>query len=176
MQFATNIGGARSQGFEFEVLAMPVEGLTIGLNGSLNQAEVTSLTPEEAAISGAVLGVRLAGPRVQGSLFVNYNFDLTEAAEGNFSLAVQHVGSYPGSFPNVPGQPGVVSPTYDFTESYTVVNSTFALAFDRFTVGAYVENLFDDRSINYVHPEAFVASRYGTVRPRTVGLRLAHDF
>ena len=131
----TNIGGARSQGFEFEVLAMPVEGLTIGLNGSLNEAEVTSLTPEEAAISGAVLGARLAGPRVQGSLFVNYNFDLTEAAEGNFSLAVQHVGSYPGSFPNVPGQPGVVSPTYDFTESYTVVNSTFALAFDRQTDG-----------------------------------------
>jgi outer membrane receptor protein involved in Fe transport len=50
------------------------------------------------------------------------------------------------------------------------------VAFDRFTVGVYVENLFDDRSINYVHPEAFVASRYGTVRPRTVGLRLAHDF
>lgn len=36
-------------------------------------------------------------------------------------------------------------------------------------------NLFNDDSITYIHPEAFLASRYGTMRPRTVGLRINYD-
>ena len=176
VQFATNIGGAYSRGVEFEIRAMPFEGWTVALNGALNDAEVDTLTAEEAAVSGAVLGARLAGPRVSGTLLVNYNFDLFDTAEGNASVAVTHVGDFPGSFPNVPGQPGVVSPTYDWTEEYTVVNATLAAAFDRFTVAAYVENLFDDRSINYVHPEAFVDGKYGVNRPRTVGVRVGYSF
>ena len=176
VQFATNIGAARSRGVEFEVLAIPLEHLSIGINGSLNEAKVTDLTADEASISGAVLDARLAAPHFQGSLLTNYNFRITKDAEANISLAVQHVGSYPGSFPRVPGKPAQISPTYDFTDAYTVVNSTFALAFNGVTVGAYVENLFDDRSITYVHPEAFLASRYSTQRPRTVGVRLGYDF
>lgn len=176
IQFATNIGGAISQGIELEVQAMPVDGLTIGFNGSINEAEVTSLTPAEAAISGAVLGARLAGPEFQGSVYVNYNFFITPQAEANFSLIAQHVGSFPSSFPNVPGQPGVPSATFDYTDSYTLVNSVFAVAFDHFTVGAYVENMFDERAVTYVHPEAFTASRYSVTRPRTIGVRLGYDF
>ncbi|MGE3249058.1 MAG: TonB-dependent receptor [Hyphomonadaceae bacterium] len=176
VQFATNIGGAQSRGVEIEFSAMPFDGLTIGVNASFNEAEVTDLTPQEAAISGAVLGARLAGPEVQGSIFLNYNFALFEEAQANLSLVATHVGSFPGSFPNVPGQPGVPSTTYDFTDEYTFVNATFAVAFDQFTVGAYVENMFDDRSVTYVHPEAFIASRYAVLRPRTLGLRIGYEF
>jgi iron complex outermembrane recepter protein len=42
-------------------------------------------------------------------------------------------------------------------------------------VTTYVENLFNDDSITYIHPEAFLASRFGTMRPRTVGLRINYD-
>ncbi len=176
VQFATNIGAAVSKGIEFEVLTYPADGLTLGFNGSFNNAKVTELTPAEAAISGATLGSRLAAPHFQGSAYVNYGFDLTPKARANLSLVVQHVGSYPGSFPHVPGQPTVTSPTYDYTDAYENVNATFAVAIDRTTVGAYVENLLDDHSITYVHPEAFLASRYGTMRPRTVGVRLGYEF
>ena len=82
------------------------------------------------------------------------------------------MGGFPGSFQYVPGQPGVVSPTYGHTDHYTVVNASLAAAFERVTVGLYAENLFDDRSITYVHPEAFLDSRFGVVRPRTVGVRV----
>jgi outer membrane receptor protein involved in Fe transport len=176
VQFATNIGGAKSTGVEFEVVVAPATGLTVGLNGSFNDAKVTKLTPAEAAISGAVDDARLAAPHFQGSLYVNYGFDLSPKARANASVVFQHVGNYPGSFPNVPGQPGVVSPTYGFTDAYENVNANFAVAMDRLTVGAYVENLFDNHSITYVHPEAFLASRYATLRPRTVGVRLGYDF
>jgi iron complex outermembrane receptor protein len=176
VQFATNIGGAVSKGLEFEVLAIPATGLTLGLNGSINDAKVTKLSPAEAAISGAVDGARLASPHLQGSLFANYGFDLTPRARANASVVLQHVGAFPGSFPNVAGAPTTVSPTYGYTDSYNNVNATFAVAIDSLTVGAYVENLFDDHSITYVHPEAFLASRSGTMRPRTVGVRLGYDF
>ncbi|HLT43905.1 MAG TPA: TonB-dependent receptor, partial [Luteimonas sp.] len=176
IQFATNIGGAYSRGVEFELMAMPNANWTFALNGSINRARVDSLSDEEAAVSGAVYGARLSGPEVSGSMTVNYSFDWIRDSVGNASLAVVHVGSFPGSFPNVPGQPGVVSPTYDDTESYTIVNASLAAAFERFTVGLYAENLFDDRSINYVHPEAFLDGRYGVVRPRTVGVRVGYRF
>jgi iron complex outermembrane receptor protein len=176
VQFATNIGAARSKGIELELLAFPAKGLTIGLNGSLNEAKVTELTAAEAAISGAVQGARLASPKVQGSLFVNYGWDLTPKAKANLSVVLQHVGSYPGSFPHVPGQPTVTSATYGFTQSYENVNATFAVAMGQTTIGAYVENLFDDHSITYVHPEAFIASRFATMRPRTAGVRLGYTF
>jgi iron complex outermembrane receptor protein len=123
-----------------------------------------------------VPGARLASPKLQGSIFVNYGWDLTAKAKANLSVSLQHVGSYPGLFPRVPGQPTVTSATYGFTDSYENVNATFAVAIDQLTVGAYVENLFDDHSITYVHPEAFLASRFATMRPRTAGVRLGYAF
>lgn len=176
VQFATNIGKAVSKGVEFEIVALPTEGLTVGINGSLNNAKVTELSPSEAAISGAVEGARLAAPHFQGAAYFNYGFDLTPQARANLSGVVQRVGSFPGLFPNTPGRPGVVSPTYAYTEPYTNVNATFAVAFQRLTVAAYVENLFDSRKITYVHPEAFIASRFAVQRPRTIGVRLGYDF
>lgn len=176
VQFATNIGGAFSRGLEFEFMYMPNMDWTIALNGQFNKSEVDTLTDDEAAISGAVEGARLAGPEFSGSLSVNYAFDLPRDAQGNASLAVVHVGEYPGSFPYVPGRPGVDSPTYGWTEEYTLVNASLAAAFRNWTVGLYAENLFDDDSINYVHPEAFIDGRYGVVRPRTVGVRVGYKF
>ncbi len=176
VQFATNIGGAFSRGVEFEVMAFPLDGWTVALNGSFNQAEVDDLTPQEAAISGAVLGSRLAGPRASGSLRVSYEWEMQPGVLANASVAVAHVGSFPNSFPNTPGRPLVPLATYDDTESYTFVNANLAVAFDEFTVGAYVENLFNDRSVTYVHPEAFIDGRYGRLRPRTVGVRIGYEF
>jgi len=176
VQFATNIGKAVSRGLEFEVVALPATGLTMGVNGAFNEAEVTKLSPTEAAISGAGEGVRLASPRFQGSAFVNYGFDLTPEARANVSAVVSRVGKFPGMFPYIPGRPGVLAPTYAYTEANTNVNASFAVAFGQATAAVYVENLFNSRKINYVHPEAFIASRFAEQRPRTVGVRVGYDF
>lgn len=175
VQFATNIGEARSKGFEFEIAAIPIAGLQLGVNGSFNQAHVTKLSPQEAAISGAVPDARLAAPKFQGSAYLNYGFDIAAATRGFFSASFQHVDSYPGSFPRVPGQPNQTSPTYGYTDSYNNVGLTLGAIFGQLTVTTYVENLFDDDSVTYIHPEAFIASRFGTMRPRTVGVRINYD-
>ncbi|HVI32701.1 TonB-dependent receptor [Phenylobacterium sp.] len=176
VQFATNIGKAVSRGLEFEIALAPAEGLTLGVNGTFIDAQVTKLTPTEAAISGAAEGVRLAAPKFQGAAYVNYGFDLSPEARANLSVVASHVGSYPGMFPYVPGRPGVISPTYGYTQAYNNVNAAFAVAFEKLTIGVYAENLLDSRKINYVHPEAFLASRFGVQRPRTIGVRASYDF
>lgn len=177
VQFATNIGKARSQGIEYEITAFAGDNLQLGFNGSYADAEVTDLTPEEAAISGAVEGARLAFPRFQGSAYLKYSFDAFYDSRAHFTVGVRHVGSFPGLFPNVPGDPGSVNPTYDFTESFETLNMSLAADFNaRFSATLYVENLTDEDAITYVHPEAFIASRYATLRPRTAGLRVNYEY
>jgi iron complex outermembrane receptor protein len=177
IQFATNIGGAKSKGLELEITAIPINGLTIGLNGSYNHARVTQLSAEEAAISGAVDGARLSAPIMQGALNVDYAFDLSSRVKAAWSGSLQHVGSFPNSFPDVPGQPGVGSATYGYTDTYNTVNTNFRVAIDRrLTVALYCENVLDSAAIAYVHPEAFIASRYGRLQPRTTGVRMNYVF
>lgn len=176
LQFATNIGGAESYGVEFEIVARPFRGLNVALNGSFNEAKVTDLTPSEAAISGAEVGTRLASPHFQGSATVRYDFALSASANAWLSANVSHAGSFPNQFPNVPGRPTQPSPTYDFTDAWTNVNLYAGAVIGDLSITAYVENLFDDSSVTYVHPEAFLDSRYARLRPFTVGVRAGYNF
>jgi iron complex outermembrane receptor protein len=174
VQFATNVGRAASKGLEAEVTFIPARGLTLGVNGSLNQAKVTELSTQEAVISGAVDNARLASPHVQGSLFGTYSYDLGAKAQGFTSFQVQYVGSFPNGFPNTPGKAGTVSPLYGYTDSYTYVNLQTGARFGKLTATLYGENLGNSRATVYIHPEAFVYSRYAIVRPRTFGVRLGY--
>lgn len=177
IQFATNVGSARSDGVEFELKAIPVTDLTVGISGSLDHATVRSLSASQAAISGAVVGAGLSAPSFQGSVYADYAFTVSANAKADVAASVQHVGAFPNGFPDVPGQPGVVSATYGFTESYNVINANFRVLIGRRTnVSLYGENLADSHAITYVHPEAFIASRYGRLQPRTIGLRMSYEF
>ena len=53
-----NIGKARSYGLELEMDARPIDPLGVGLNLTLQKANVTALTAEQALISGAVPGAK----------------------------------------------------------------------------------------------------------------------
>lgn len=165
----------RSARDEFEIVAKPVNALTFGASGSVNNAKVTRVSASEAAISGAVVGARLASPHFQGSAFAQLNFKLGDNAPGFFNATIEHVGSYPNSFPYTPGEPGVPNPGYGFTDAYENVNLSLGAVFGKLSTTLYVENLLDDHSITYLHPEAILSSRVGTLRPRTVGIRLGYS-
>jgi iron complex outermembrane recepter protein len=175
VQFATNIGEAVSQGLEFEAGYYPGNGFSLFVNGSLNDTEITELTPEEAAISGAELGLQLAMPNFQGAATARYDYNVGEM-DAFFSGTAAYVGDFPALLPNVPGQPNVPAPTFDYTDAYTVVNLQAGLSKDNWQLTGYVENLFDDNSITYVHPESFVDARYARQRPQTVGVRVSVEY
>jgi len=176
VQFATNVGRAVSKGLEAEVTVTPVHGLELGLNGSLNNAKITELSAEQAVISGAVLGARLASPEIQGSLFGTFRYRYSNAVTGFSSFQVEHVGSFPNMFPNTPGTQGVPSPLYGHTDTYTYVNLQSGFGIGKTTTTFYVENLGDSRAVVYIHPEDFVDSRYAVLRPRTFGVRVGYQF
>lgn len=172
VQFATNIGGAVSKGIEFELIARPTSQLRLSANGAYVDARIDTLSASEAAISGAVDNVRLAAPKFSGSASATYTFPVGDTEEAFATGSVSYVGSYPGLFPNVPGQPGVQSPQYDVTEAYTYANFYAGVKFSPdFSITAYVENVFDNDAIVYVHPEAFLDGRYARLQPRTIGIR-----
>jgi len=174
VQFATNIGAAQSKGFEVELGIIPATDVFIGLNAAYNDSKITKLSAEEAAISGAVLGHRLSAPRLQGAIYGSYGFDLGDSARGTFAVNAQYVGSYNSSFPNTPGRPNVRLSTFGKTDEYVNVNMSLGVKSGKLFGQLYVENVFDDHSIVYIHPEAFLVSRFGTLRPRTVGIRLGY--
>lgn len=176
VQFATNVGRASSKGLEAEITVTPAHGLVLGLNASLNEAKVTELSDQEAVISGAVKGARLASPHLQGSFFGTYNYTLTGAVTGFSSFQIQHVGSFPNGFPNVPGTAGKPSALYGKTDTYTNVDLQTGIGVGKTTTTLYVENLSNSRAVVYIHPEAFVDSRYAILRPRTVGVRFGYQF
>jgi outer membrane receptor protein involved in Fe transport len=176
VQFATNIGRAASKGLEAEITVTPVRGVVLGLNGSLNEAKVTEISAQEAVISGAVKGARLASPHLQGSLFGSYNYPLAGAATGFSSIQVEHVGSFPDGFPNTPGTLGTPSPLYGRTDTYTIVNLQTGGTLRNLTATLYGENLGNSRAVTYIHPEAFIYSRYAILRPRTFGVRIGYQF
>jgi iron complex outermembrane receptor protein len=174
IQFATNIGAARSKGLEVEAGFIPAEDVFIGMNFAYNDSKVTELSATEAAISGAVLGHRLSAPRLQGATYVSYGFDLGEQTKGTLAANVQYVGAYNSSFPNTPGLPNVPLSTFGRTDDYVNVNLSLGLKRGDWSGQFYVENLFDNHSTVYIHPEAFLVSRFGTLRPRTVGIRVGY--
>jgi outer membrane receptor protein involved in Fe transport len=175
IQFTTNVGRAESKGLEAEITVTPATGLTFGLNGSWNEAKVTELSAQEAIISGAVKGSRLASPHLQGSFFGTYGYALGGTTTGFTSFQIQHVGSFPNGFPNTPGRT-TLSPLYASTDSYTYVNLQTGIGFGKMTGTLYVENLGNSDAVVYVHPESFVDSRYSILRPRTFGVRLGYEF
>ncbi len=174
VQFATNIGAARSKGFELEMGVIPAKDVFLGLNVAYNDSKITKLSATEAAISGAVLGHRLSAPRLQGAAYISYGFDLGDSARGTFAINAQYVGSYNSSFPNTPGNPNLRLSTFGKTDEYANVNLNLGVKKGSLSANLYVENLFDDHSVVYIHPEAFLVSRFGTLRPRTVGIRLGY--
>jgi len=174
VQFATNIGAARSQGFEVEMGIVPAKDVFIGFNTAYNDSKITKLSATEAAISGAVLGHRLSAPRLQGSIYTSIGFDLGRDTKGNLAVNAQYVGSYNSSFPNTPGLPNVRLATFGETDEYVNTNLSFGVKRGSLSGQLYVENVFDDHSIVYIHPEAFLVSRFGTLRPRTIGIRLGY--
>jgi len=174
-QFVTNIGGAVSKGIEAEISVRPIRGIELGLNGALNQAKITSLTAEQAVVTGATVGSRLASPHLQGSLFGTYSYKLMGDATGFTSFQIEHVGSFPVGFPYTPGSPGVPSTTFDKTDSYTNLNFQSGIKFPRMDVTFYMENVTNSRAVTYVYPVAYTYSRYTILRPRTFGVRVGFN-
>lgn len=173
--YVGNIGKARSIGLEGEISSKMDAGLDLGVNFQIQNAKVTSLTQDQALISGATLNAKLASPDFKIGAYLKKTWALGEASDLSARLDFQHVGSYANGFPNTPGA-GTLSPTYATIPAYEKMDASLSWTKDRIAAALYVENLTDSKKVIYINPANFSFNRYGTLRPRVIGLRLSYSY
>jgi len=162
-----NAGTARSKGFEAALSVYPLPGLTLGANFAYADAECTQTTPN------CTDGDRLPNiPKASGALTANYDFPLSGTAEGHVGGAFRFVGDRISGAESAPDTIPV--------DGYSTLDLNGSVTFDnRWTVRAYVRNLFDTEGritsnrADTVNP-GFISTV--PLQPRTIGLAAEVSF
>ena len=165
------VGKARSIGLEAEVDALINEHLEGGFNATIQSAEVTELTATESLISGAVVGAKLASPEFKAGAYAKYGWTLADGSDLYARLDAQHVGEYVNTFPNTAGAK-IPNAAFAKIPAYQNVNVSVGWAKGNLKAVLYAENLGNNQSPIFIDAANYSLNRYGTLRPRTVGVRL----
>jgi iron complex outermembrane recepter protein len=173
--YVGTVGKARSYGLETELEALFTENVVGGFNLTLQSAEVTDVTPEEALISGAVVGAKLSSPDVKAGGYIKHDWRLASGAELYARLDAQYVGSYANAFPNTAGVP-TPNAAYAKVPAYANFNASLGWSKDHISAVLYVENLTNNQDAIFIDAANYSLNRYGTLRPRTIGLRLGWSY
>jgi outer membrane receptor protein involved in Fe transport len=158
-----NVSGkvARSNGFELDFEARPVDNLSLILSASRIDATLVRDVPElgVAATNGASL---LGVPDFTGSAAADYawpiggKYTASLGADLQYSGKVKHTRYDEDDFP---------------TDDYTLVNVRTGVAWDHYDATLYVSNLFDEHAEVNAFKSVNDPIRILTNRPRTVGVR-----
>lgn len=190
-----NVPKAHTAGFEWELGAEPIDGLDIGLSGSILQAEFDSTVVDGtgAVLGGVQDGNRLPSvPKFQMSANATYNFPIG-GGNAYLNASAQHVGSRftqpsdqvnnPRSF--VSGLPFGGASGNDATvvdlklPSYQMVNLSAGIELDNMLdITLYVKNVFDENALLSFDRERGGRARLGfrVSQPRTFGMTVRKGF
>ena len=169
--YVGTVGKARSVGLETEVDALINEHLEGGFNATIQSAEVTELTATESLISGAVVGAKLASPEFKAGAYAKYGWTLADGSDLYARIDAQHVGEYVNTFPNTAGAK-IPNAAYAKIPAYQNVNVSLGWAKGNLKAVLYADNLGNNQSPIFIDAANYSLNRYGTLRPRTVGVRL----
>jgi iron complex outermembrane recepter protein len=167
----TNGGAARSDGVEGGVGFVPIQGLTLSLNGAYTNARLTENTP---ASFGGLAGDRLPlSPFFAGTAAISYERPLWTDVSGFAGLEWHYEGGRLSEF-----EMGL--PRQDLP-AYSLVNLHAGLSFRNVTLTAYVKNVGDVQAINSVAQESVPLRGMSALSasinpPRTIGLTLGVKF
>jgi iron complex outermembrane receptor protein len=166
--YNANAGDATSKGFEFEVKAKPLPGLTLSASGGYVKAELANAKGLQNGIVGAVDGAQIQGvPKYNAAVNAQYNFALFGDRSAFVMGGVQWVGASKGSLN--PEQTDYRRPAY-----YTADFSAGA-SFGRYDLGVFVKNAFDNDTV-IQHPQVASIVQGYRVAPRSIGMSLAAQF
>jgi iron complex outermembrane receptor protein len=165
--YEANAGDATSKGFEIEIKAKPVSGLTLGLSGGYVKAVLSNDQGVQQGVIGAVSGAPIEGvPKFNGTATAQYKFAVGDKSA--FVMGGIHwVGSSHGS----------LNPTqtdYERPQYYTVDLST-GMSFDDIDLTFFIKNALDNDTV-IQHPQVASIVEGYRVFPRSIGLSLATKF
>ncbi len=198
-----NVPKARSQGLEIELAAAPNAHFDYSLSMSYADSELSStLTSTDAAgnvsvVSGIQKGNRLPSvPKFQAAASATYQRQIRTNWLGYATATYQHTGSrftqigdQAAGFGSVNlrsfgansiGGP-LTSGTFNFDPelpAYDLFNVRFGIAFGKWDVALFVNNLTDERALLALDQERGTRARVGFLvnQPRTIGLNTRVQF
>jgi iron complex outermembrane receptor protein len=172
-----NGGTAKSQGLEWTVGYIPVQGLTFSLTGAYTDAYLTADAPAVGGVSGDPLPY---APKWSGALDGEYDF----AAFANYKAFVgatwAEIGSRRTDFNGAP--PPNSAPPPGTTEvalpKYNTVDARVGLDNNHYRVMLYGKNLGDSRGITSYSNQGApgLNGEVAYIQPRTIGVTLSAKF
>lgn len=166
--YNANAGNATSKGFEFDIKAKPMAGLTLSAAGGYVKAELSNDEGIANGVVGAVKGAQVQGvPKYNGTVTAQYNFS-TAGGHGAFVMGgVQWVGASKGSLN--PEQTDYERPAYH------TANFSAGISLDRYQLTAFVKNAFDEDKV-IQHPQVASIVQGYRLAPRSIGMSIAAKF
>jgi iron complex outermembrane receptor protein len=172
-----NGGTARSQGLEWTVGYIPVQGLTFSLTGAYTDAHLTEDAPGVGGVSGDPLPY---APKWSGALDGEYDW----AAFANYKAFVgatwAETGSRRTDFNSAPPPDSVPPPgtTEVALPSYNTLDARIGIDNSHYRVMLYGKNLGDSHGItSYANSGApGLNGSVAYIQPRTIGITLSAKF
>ena len=184
----SNGGRARSLGAELTLTVRPTRGLTLVANGAYVDAELRDDTIPPGGglnLTGGLAGDQLPyTPSFTGNISVDSEWTLGPDAEAYVGASIRYVGEQTAGFS--PGYRAAFGRRIEI-DGYETVDLRAGVDFGRFTIAAYVRNLFDAYGVTSAggYPFAVPVAIGGagvqlinvsTIRPRTVGINAGVRF
>jgi outer membrane receptor protein involved in Fe transport len=168
LTFAANCCDAKINGIEGDLTVQPVPGLTFNAAASYNDSELTRAAVSGQSLGGIIpLGSQLAlSPKFQGNVRVRYDHEMDSGLKAFGQAGIHHVGASHTSIN--------VNADYPLP-AYTTADLSAGIEKDQWSATFFVENLTDERPAVFINASDRVA-RTTTIRPRTMGLRVAYQY
>ena len=157
-----------------DILGRPNDYFEYGLAVAHQSAEITSISAEESAMVGAVVGSPLSSPDLQASGHLQYTNSVAGGNEMFGRMDFSYTDSMPNGFPFSPGT-GAPSPNFANTDSITKVDLSIGYVTDKWSAVLYAENALDEDGYTFIMPQTFFDDRHMTLRPRTIGIRFTYN-
>jgi len=167
--FVANAGAAKSQGIEFELNALPTDGLSAYMSLTLQDAEITSV-PSDIIVPAAV-GDKLPGLvdfKIAGGL--EYSWDAFTDKRMYVSIDGQYISSSPNSLSN-----GGANATFINNDAYENIGAAVGLVADQWELVVYGENLTNNDNF-ILNNGGTSLSPVNTLRPLTIGARVTFSY
>ncbi len=170
-QYSYNAGEAESTGFELELTAAPVEGLTLSAALGYTDAEIT----DDGDAIGVAVGDKIQGvPDVTFSGSAEYVFPLFAGWDGVVRADANHYGDSYSS--NNEG----VGANARLREAWSTLNLRAGMFNDSWEFTLFADNVTDER-VNLADSRSIAAETPGRQRlvvnrPRTIGIEARYRF
>ena len=171
--YTLNGGSAKSDGIELAIEAHPLKGLTISVQGSYQNAELTQDLPSGSAYgpSGSHLPY---STRLSGGLSVEQNVQLMDEWSGFIGGSLRYYDAMPQEFSADSSTPRIVFPPY------AQLNVHMGARHDSWLMNLYLNNVTNRFGVvgiggwySRYSPEGLEST---IIQPRTIGLSIAKTF